>query len=318
RARSMAVLRVAFLSSAVLELFAALGVAMVAVYVGFSLLGELGFGAWGGPPSLAEGLFLLLLAPEFFQPLRDFAAAWHDRAAALSVAGELAEAERQAPPRILGEGGPGRPAQTPPEIRLEGVRARGLRLPDLVLAPGEQVAVTGPSGGGKSTLLAVLAGLIPAEQGRVLVAGRELDADSADDWRARLAWIPQAPHFPDAPLREALDPRGTGGLAQALEAAGARDVVEALPEGLETRLGELGAGVSGGEARRLMIARAIAARPEVVLADEPTADLDAETAARVIAGLRRLAEGGCTVIAATHDPQLAAALGRELRMGGGE
>ncbi len=100
----MAVLRVAFLSSTVLELFAALGVALVAVYVGFSLLGAIAFGAWATPLTVAEAVFLLLLAPEFFQPLRDLAAAWHDRASALAVSGELVAAERAEPVKILGQG----------------------------------------------------------------------------------------------------------------------------------------------------------------------------------------------------------------------
>ncbi|MDF2231999.1 ATP-binding cassette domain-containing protein [Albimonas sp. CAU 1670] len=314
RARTMAVLKVAFLSSTVLELFAALGIAIAAVYVGFSLLGQIGFGAWSSPLTLVEGLFLLLLAPEFFQPLREFAAAWHDRAAAVAVAGELAEAETAAPPRILGRGAPSAPLPGPAGIRLSGVVARGRALPDLQVAPGASLAITGPSGAGKSTLLALLAGLSAPQAGRIEVAGRALDDESADAWRARLAWIPQTPHFPDAPLRDVLDPRGTADLDAALEAAGAAAVVAALPEGLETRLGERGAGVSGGEARRLMVARALAARPDVLLADEPTADLDPATAAAVIAGLRLLAARGTTVIAATHDPAVVAALGAELTL----
>ncbi|SFI27932.1 ATP-binding cassette domain-containing protein [Albimonas pacifica] len=314
RARTMAVLKVAFLSSTVLEFFSALGIAMAAVYVGFSLLGTLGFGAWGAPLTIFEGLFLLLLAPEFFQPLRDFAAAWHDRASALAVAEEIEAAEAAEPARILGRGAPAAPLPGPATIRLAGVVARGRALPDVEIAPGRSLAVTGPSGAGKSTLLAALAGLLPVERGRIEVAGRRLDAETADPWRARLAWIPQAPHFPDAPLRAVLDPRGTGDLTEALRAAEAEGVVAALPQGLDARLGETGAGVSGGEARRLMVARALASRADVLLADEPTADLDAATAAAVIRGLRRLAERGTTVIVATHDPALIAAMGAELRL----
>jgi len=312
RARTMAVLKVAFLSSTVLEFFSALGIAMAAVYVGFSLLGTLGFGAWGSPLTLFEGLLLLLLAPEFFQPLRDFAAAWHDRASALALAEEIAQAEAEAPPPILGRGAPAAPLPGPAAIRLTGVVARGVALPDAEIAPGEAVAVTGPSGAGKSTLLAALAGLLPVERGRIEVAGRPLDAATADPWRARLAWIPQTPHFPDAPLRAVLDPRGAGDLPAALKAAEAEAVVAALPGGLDARLGETGAGVSGGEARRLMVARAFASRAEVLLADEPTADLDPAAAAAVVRGLRRLTARGVTVIVATHDPALIAAMDRAL------
>jgi ATP-binding cassette subfamily C protein CydD len=114
RARTMAVLRVAFLSSTVLELFSAIGVAMVAVYVGFALLGEIPFGAWATPLTLSEGIFLLMLAPEFFQPLRDLAAAWHDKAGALAVTRELAEAEAMQEAEILGTGGASDTAGTAP------------------------------------------------------------------------------------------------------------------------------------------------------------------------------------------------------------
>ncbi len=319
RARSMGVLRIAFLSSAVLELFSAIGVAMVAVYVGLSLLGMVQFGTWAGPLGPGEGIFLLLLAPDYFLPLRDLSAAWHDRAAALAVAGELAAAEAEPAEPALGAGGAGVPLAGPATLALRaGVVVRGtrmLRLPDLVLAPGDRVALTGASGAGKSTLLAVLAGLQPLAAGDLTVAGVPLTAATADGWRARLAWVGQAPHFLDQTLARNLDLRGTDAdLASALAAARAEAVVAALPGGLDARLGETGGGISGGEARRLMLARAFAARPEVLLADEPTADLDRETADAIIAALMELGARGATLVVATHDPVLIAALGREVRL----
>ncbi|WP_232796416.1 ABC transporter ATP-binding protein/permease [Roseovarius salinarum] len=323
RQRTMAVLRVAFLSSTVLELFAALGVAMVAVYTGFSLLGEITVGAWATPLTLGGGVFILLLAPEFFQPLRDLAAAWHDRAAALSVAGELAELEAGASATCLGTGGPAAPLDGPATVVMQGVRVRQgdrvLHLPDIAVEPGDAVALAGQSGSGKSTALAAIAGLRPVDSGRVEVAGRTLDDATADAWRARLTWVPQTVHFPDETLRAFLDVRRTGGdPSGALRAARADHVVARLPEGLETRLGETGAGVSGGEARRLLLARAIMARADVVLADEPTADLDPATASDIAAVLRRLADDGVTVIVATHDTDLAGAMDRVIRMEGAE
>ncbi len=320
--RTLAVLRIAFLSSSVLELFAALGVAMMAVYVGFSLLGSLHFGTWNGPLTLAQGIFLLLLAPDYFQPLRDLAAAWHDRAAAMAVAGELAVLEATPVAQVLGQGIASAPLTGAPIIETSGITVtragRPLHLPDLYVGAGERLAITGPSGAGKSTLLAVLAGLEPVSAGEVRVSGTPLTAENADAWRARLAWAAQSPHFLDATLAQNLDLRETGtDLAPALAAAQTEGVVATLPGGLQAKLGETGGGISGGEARRLMLARAYAGAPEVLLADEPTADLDAETAQAVTDGLMAMAARGITLIVATHDPRLIATLGRELRLGAG-
>ncbi|WP_172291929.1 thiol reductant ABC exporter subunit CydD [Pseudoruegeria sp. HB172150] len=313
RARTMAVLRIAFLSSTVLELFAALGVAMVAVWVGFSLLGLLSWGAWGGAILPFAGIFLLLLAPDFFQPLRDLAAAWHDRAGALAVAGELAAWEAEAPAEILGTGGAGEPLPGAATVRAEGLTARrGDRLiayPDFTVAPGEKLALSGPSGAGKTTLLRVLAGLERAEAGRVEVCGAALNDGTADGWRARLGWMPQQVAFLARSLRYNVG-FGAALRPEVVEAAALDGVIATLPQGDRTVLGETGAGLSGGEARRVMLARALEARPDVLLADEPTADLDFETADRVTEGLLELAARGCTLIVATHDPRLIARMDR--------
>jgi len=321
RARTMAVLRVAFLSSTVLELFSAIGVAMVAVYVGFALLGELGFGAWSTPLTLSEGVFVLMLAPEFFQPLRDLAGAWHDKAAALAVARELVALEQAQGPEILGAGGPAAAAACAPAITLSGLRKGAVQFPDMTILPGAAVALTGPSGSGKSTLIALIGGLEMPDDGAVLLDAAPLEAASADAWRAQVAWVPQAAQFLDGPLREGLVLGAHGApteedIAAALGLAAADEVVARLPKGLDTVLGEMGGGVSGGEARRLMLARAALSRRAVVLADEPTADLDPETAAEVIAALLALKARGATLIVATHDPALAAAMDRQLVLGG--
>ena len=316
RARTMAVLRVAFLSSTVLELFAAIGVALMAVYVGFTLLGVLNFGTWGREMSVAQGILLLLLAPDYFQPLRDLAAAWHDRAAGLAVASELAEAEDTPRQPMLGQGAPAAPLPGALHLQLLGAVAAlpggaTLALPDLDLQAGQSLAVTGESGAGKSTLLGVASGLIPLQGGQVLVAGQPLSDQNADAWRARLAVMPQGLHLPDMTLADWL---GAGDPAPALRRAHVEGVVARLPDGLQTRLGETGAGVSGGEARRLLLARTIHAGRELLIADEPTADLDADTAAQIIQSLRELQAQGHTLLIATHDPALIAALDREVRL----
>lgn len=313
RARSLAVLRLAFLSSAVLELFAALGVAMVAVWVGFSLLGVIGWGTWGAPLTPFSGLFLLLLAPDFFQPLRDLAAAWHDKAAAEAAAAALAAWDAEDRPSILGAGGAAAPLPGPATIGWQDLRLRGIRFPDARIAPGALVAITGSSGAGKSTLLRLVAGLEAPAEGRIEVAGCLLDDRTADGWRARLGWMPQSPLFAEESLARIIagDARPDPAL---LGLAGLDRVLARLPQGLATVPGETGAGLSGGEARRVLLARLLHQRPEVVLADEPTADLDAETADAVTRALLALAERGATLLIATHDARLIARLDREIAL----
>ncbi len=319
RSKTMEVLRIAFLSSTVLELFSAIGIALVAVYVGFALLGTFSFGAYETPLTVAEGIFILLLAPDFFQPLRDLAAAWHDKAAALAVVGELAERDREPAPRILGRGARA-------DSRLAGaltIATRGLRyeaggreiaFPDIKIMPGERIAICGPSGAGKTTLIGLLCGLARPSSGRVEIGGKPLDDDRADAWRAMIGFVGQHPHMLNASLRANIALSGErldrARLDAALAAAAADGVVAALPRGVDTRLGENGSGVSGGEARRLTIARAIYADAKVVFADEPTADLDAATAERVVEALEAIGLQGVTLVVATHDPRLIARFDR--------
>ncbi|MRU16555.1 thiol reductant ABC exporter subunit CydD [Roseovarius sp. A21] len=313
REQTMSVLRLAFLSSTVLELFSAIGVAMVAVYVGFLLLGQIDFGYWATPLTPTEGIWLLMLAPAFFEPLRELAAAWHDKAAAEAVNDELDALEARGLLPLPG-GGAGTPAlQGAAHIRTRscGMKAADhwIEFPDLDIPPGARVALTGASGSGKSSLLASLAALRMPDQGRIEVAGKILDPDTAAAWRARLGWLPQDVHFLNRSLLGNLLLNGreadVATVQTALSKAQAEHVVDRLPRGLNTRLGETGVGVSGGEARRLLIARLWLSQADVILADEPTADLDRTTADAVIDGLLELSASGRTLIIATHDNVLA-------------
>jgi ATP-binding cassette, subfamily C, bacterial CydD len=319
RRRTMAVLAVAFMSSTVLELFSALGVALVAVFVGFSLLDVITFGSWGAPLSPAVGIFLLLMAPDFFQPLRDLAAAWHDKAAADAVADELVAWRRTSTDERFGAGVLAAPLPGAPLVQMHGVvLPSGGGLPDLHIRAGETVALVGPSGAGKTTVLRLLAGLQALPGAQISVAGQTLDHRSADAWRARIGWMPQAPHFLNASLRRNIDmgrPEA-GDMEATLRQAALGPVLATLPQGLNTRLGETGAGLSGGEGRRVLLARAIFAQPDVILADEPTADLDPETADKIARALLAQAARGGTLIVATHDMHLAAQMDHIIRLGG--
>lgn len=322
RSRTMSVLKIAFLSSAVLELFAALGVAMIAVYVGFSLLGEIRFGTWSGGLDLTEGLFILLLAPAFFEPLRELSAVWHDRAAG--------EAALKALEALAVDGLPIRGAAEPmapaggmaPDIRFENLAFRYDADEPLVLdgfnldiAAGEHVALLGASGSGKSTLLSLVAGLAPCSEGRIVIGDTELADDTAAAVRGGMAWIGQKPHIFAGTIAGniALGRPGisSSDLAGALDAASLGKVADAYGN---RSLGESGIGLSGGEALRLAIARA-ACNPDlqIILADEPTAHLDAATAAEVTESLLSLARGR-TLIVATHDPLLAACMHRAVHV----
>lgn len=324
RKQTMEVLRLAFLSSTVLELFSAIGVAMVAVYVGFLLLGQIDFGYWATPLTPTEGIWLLMLAPAFFEPLRELAAAWHDKAAAEAVNDEL-EALRARDLLAL-PGGSARASalQGSAYIRTRSCRLqvanRRIEFPDLDIPPGTRMALTGPSGSGKSTFLACLAGLRTTDQGQIEMAGQVLTPDTAAAWRARLGWLPQEVHFLNRSLLGNLllngrDPDAAT-VQSALRKAQADQIVARLPRGLHTRLGETGVGVSGGEARRLLIARLWLSQADVILADEPTADLDRATADAVIDGLLELAASGRTLIVATHDSALADRMDQVVSLGG--
>ncbi|MEY8882412.1 thiol reductant ABC exporter subunit CydD [Donghicola sp. XS_ASV15] len=312
KSRTMAVLRIAFLTSTALELFAALGVAMMAVYVGFSLLGQLQFGTYGAPLSVWSGVFLLLLAPEFFAPLRDLSAAWHDRAAALAVAAEVVAWNDADAEHVLGGQGNAVKLHDKASIAIHALALRVgesiIRYPDVTVEAGQALAISGGSGAGKTTLLSAIAGLIPAHTGDIRVAGIVLAEETAQSWRTRLGWMPQSPHFVKASVlanvKLAAPEADTAQVEAALKSAGILEQIRRLPHGTNEMLGETGAGLSGGEARRLTLARALLAGADVLLVDEPTADLDEETAAAVRRTLLDLRAQGKLLVIATHDPAL--------------
>jgi len=308
RAVTMRTLRIAFLSSAVLEFFASVAIAVVAMYIGFGLLGYIRYGP-APQLTLFSGLLILLLAPEFFQPLRSLAQSYHDRAAALAAADSMAALQVEAiqlvhPPEISEPA-----AGTAASISLYRVRlsypGRGTVLIDISLqvARGQVVALTGPSGAGKSSLLHCLAGFVRPQSGNISVFG-ELPGQRP------LAWLGQRPFLIQGSWADNLRltaPHATPAqMLQAIEAVGLSSLLQAQPNGLDTLLGEGGRGLSGGQAQRLALARVWLAETQLVLLDEPTASLDAHSEAEVIAALKKLADSGKTLVIATHHPAVMA------------
>ncbi len=322
RSRTMSVLRIAFLSSAVLELFAAIGVAMVAVYIGFHLLGQLDFGAWGHKLTLAEGLFILLLSPAFFEPLRDLSAVWHDRAAGEAAIDALEKLAEHPVTIVGGTNMSASRATNAPSIALHDVGfayatgANVLEDFNLDIEPGEHVALLAPSGCGKSTILALIAGLTTPQTGTIRIADTEMTDDTAAALRSRMSWIGQKPHIFAGSARQNIV------LGREADAATIQTIVDDMALGNvfgvtgNSLIGENGAGISGGEALRLALARAaIDPAADIILADEPTAHLDQETATVIADSLTRLARNR-TLVVATHDEALARRMHRVIRLDG--
>lgn len=316
RIRSMRTLRLAFLSSAVLEFFAAVAIAVVAIYIGFGLLGYIEYGP-SDELTLFSGLFILLLAPEFFQPLRSLAQHYHDRAAALGAADSLVKLLAEPPPATRSGHIPPAPQAPNTLIALQNARVshpeRGVVLGPvtLSLARGETVILTGASGSGKSTLLQLLAGFVDPGEGSRLVASD-----------VRFAWMDQRPLLIQGTLADNLRlaaPKASDeALHQALAHADLSDLVSGLPHGVETSISERGVGLSGGQAQRLALARVFLSQAPLVLLDEPTASLDAHTERAVMQGLETLKREGRTLVIATHHPALKALADRHWYIEHGE
>ncbi|MCT9933392.1 thiol reductant ABC exporter subunit CydD [Planotetraspora sp. A-T 1434] len=326
RAATMKTLRVAFLSSLVLELVASLSLALVAVPVGLRLL--------SGSLDLHTALLVLLLAPEAYLPLRAMGTRFHASMEGVAAADEAFALTGRDHAQVPGDGPdrrhpdrdhariPGQPVDlrergrdhAVPEIRLEAVTVRypgrddvALDAVSLVISPGERVSIVGPSGAGKSTLLHLLLGFVTPSEGRVLVGGADLADLDLDEWRRRLAFVPQRPHLfatsvaANIALGSSATPEEVRTAAAEAQAA---EFVEALPDGYDTPLGERGANLSAGQRQRVALARAFC-RPsaEVLLLDEPTARLDGRSEAAVVEATRRLAEGRTAIIVA-HRPAM--------------
>lgn len=304
RKTTMDVLKMAFLSSAVLEFFTSVSIAIMAVYFGFSFLGQIEFGAYGSTSiTLFVGFFCLILAPEFYQPLRDLGTYYHDRSAAIGAADAIVEfleqeeitphSEQQIVPNI----------QSAVEIRAENLivlSPQGNPLTqalNFTLAAQSHSALVGQSGAGKTSLMNVLLGFLPY-QGSLTINGTELNRLNPSQWRRHIAWVGQNPLLLQGTIKENLllgeIQASDEEIDQALIQAHAKEFTDKL--GLDCEIKDGGVGVSVGQAQRLAIARALLRKGQILLLDEPTASLDAQSENQVLQALNQISRTQTTLM----------------------
>ena len=311
REKTMSVLRIAFLSSAVLEFFSAVSIAVLAIYFGFSFLGELDFGDYDAGFSLFVAMFTLMLAPEFFQPLRDMGTHYHAKAQAIGAAEELMSLLEYKLETNIQSTGKNRTIKTLDwhaglEIVARDFTVKSHSGTALVgplsfqLDNGQRMAVVGPSGAGKSSLLNSLLGFLPY-QGSLKINGVELNELAVSQWRAHLAWLGQDPQLFHGTVRDNVamaDPEMDDETVRLLLAkAKVLDFVDQQRLGLDHPIGEQMAGISVGQAQRIALARALGQYAPLFLLDEPTASLDRHSEQAVLSALRdAMANSSCLMV----------------------
>ena len=294
RETTMDVLKLAFLSSAVLEFFTSISIALMAVYFGFSYLGQIEFGTYNAPLTLFTGFFCLILAPEFYQPLRDLGAYYHDRAAGIGAADAIVDFLESdyltvhQNEKIIS-------LESAVEISAENLvvlstQGSALTKPlNFQIPANHNVALVGQSGAGKTSLMNVILGFLPYE-GSLKINGQELRESNLADWRKHIAWVGQNPLLLQATIKENLllgdIQTSDEKIHHALSQAQATEFIDKL--GLDYEIKDGGLGISVGQAQRLAIARALLRKGSLLLLDEPTASLDAQSENLVLQALNEM------------------------------
>ncbi|WP_164731825.1 thiol reductant ABC exporter subunit CydD [Rheinheimera mangrovi] len=309
RTRTMSVLSKAFLSGAVLELFASLAIALVALYLGLGLLGELPWAKAQIPVSYQPALFILLMAPEFYAPLRQLGTDYHAKAQAEAAFASLAPI--WALPVCAGGD---TPAPTEPvciefrQVSLRGSEHRAALVTAIQaqILPAQRIAVTGPSGAGKTSLLESLLGFQQPDQGQIKIGDHDLTDLNLAQWRQQLVYLSQQSQWLKGSLRSNLllakASATEAELKLVLQQAFCADFVFALPQGLDTQLAESGIGLSGGQLQRLALARALLKQSWCWLLDEPASMLPPAQQQLYFQQLEQLSRGK-TLLLATHQLQ---------------
>jgi len=309
RIKTMNVLKMAFLSSAVLEFFTSISIAVVAVYFGFSYLGEIHFGSYSGPVTLFAGFFALILAPEFFQPLRDLGTYYHAKAQAIAAADNIEKFLAKRAMDIINK----RQISAVKIDKIDSIIAQDL----VILSPDNQpivgplnfsltapfnLALMGASGEGKSSLLNLLLGFLPY-QGSLKINQLEFNTLDLGAWRMQLSWLGQNPYLLNDSIRNNIllaNPNASEKmLNDAINQAQLSDFIDQLPQSIDTEIGEDAVRLSVGQAQRIAIARALLKPCDLLLLDEPTASLDKQTAHEIEVILARNYQT-CNVITVTH------------------
>ena len=302
RETTMDVLKLAFLSSAVLEFFTSISIALMAVYFGFSYLGQIEFGTYNTPLTLFTGFFCLILAPEFYQPLRDLGAYYHDRAAGIGAADAIVDF-LESDYLTVHQNEKTISLESAVEISAENLvvlstQGSALTKPlNFQIPANHNVALVGQSGAGKTSLMNVILGFLPYE-GSLKINGQELRESNLADWRKHIAWVGQNPLLLQGTIKENLllgnIQANDEEINQALIRSQAKEFTDKL--GLHHEIKDGGLGVSVGQAQRLAIARALLRKGDLLLLDEPTASLDAQSENLVLQALNEASQHQTTLM----------------------
>lgn len=301
RDATLAVLRITFLSALALELLATLSTAVIAVEIGLRLLyGKIAF---------QQALFLLVIAPEFYIPLRMLGTRFHAGMNGVSAAERIFAILDQPLPAAAGR-------EASPPSQLEAIRFQSVRYTypesntpaldgvSFTIQPRQHTALVGRSGAGKSTIFQILLGFRQPQAGQITLGDTDFVRLDLTAWRQRIAWVPQSPYLFDdtiaANIRLARPQATPEEVQAAAQAAQLDDFIRSLPQGYQTRIGEQGVQLSGGEKQRLALARAFLQKADLILLDEPTASLDPLNEARLYAATRRLLSRGATIVSIAH------------------
>lgn len=302
RTSTMDVLKMAFLSSAVLEFFTSVSIAVMAVYFGFIFLGELDFGYYGTGVSLFIGFFCLMLAPEFYQPMRELGVFYHDKAAAIGAADSIETFLKEAvktQSNNVQKSIENRPLVIEAQdCIILSPQGKALTQPlNFNINPHQHIALVGQSGAGKSSLMNMLLGFLPYD-GSVKINGAELRELNLIEWRSKLAWVGQNPQLMRGSLKENILLGNVAAteveIARVLSLSKADEFVSRL--GLEHQVQDSNIGISGGQAQRIAIARALLRPYELLLLDEPTASLDMDSEQQVLEALHYLSREQTTLM----------------------